>query len=420
VQPERSAAEEPLRKLSIFISHTLMLTDHAQHGDGLVAYNFIRELARRGHELHVAVPEVLLHGRPPENVHIHHIAPSLRKIKYLEHMVRSRRLLDRIRRTQHIDLIHQLNPVACGLSLSMYGTGLPLVLGTFVGSWPERPSDASLPSRVRFALRGAARAGMDVLQQSAADALLITSPAAFNRVRRRDAVADKTFVVPHGIDTTLYRPHPEYATEPPRILFLNGLTRHKGIYALLEAFALVSPRIPRARLVIGGQGNEAEAVAAALAASPVRGAIDFLGHVPKERVPDLMARCTLHCLPSVGDPYPGSILEAMACGKPVVITPTGGVQYLVPEGGGRRVPPGDIGALADALTEILTSPQLQAAMGAVNRRVVEQEHTWEHVGDRLEAVYDFVLRRNPMSSAQLAPYGDAEATRKRPSFRAGT
>jgi glycosyltransferase involved in cell wall biosynthesis len=391
-----------------------MLTDHAQHGDGLVAYNFICELARRGHELHVAVPEVLLRGQPPENVHIYHLAPSQRKFKYLEHMVRSRRLLDRIRRTRHVDLIHQLNPVTCGLSLSMYGTGLPLVLGTFVGSWPERPPNNSLVTRARFALRGSARAGMDALQQSAADALLITSPAAFNRVRRRDAVAGKTFVIPHGIDTALYHPRPEYAAETPRILFLNGLTRHKGIYALLEAFALVSPRIPQARLVIGGKGNEPEVFAAALAASPARGAIDFLGPVPKEAVPDLMARCTLHCLPSVGDPYPGSVLEAMACGKPVVITPTGGVQYLVPQGGGRRVPPGDIGALADALTEILVSPQLQAAMGAVNRRVAEQEHSWEHVGDRLEAVYDFVLRRNPTRSKASTParaYGDAEATR---------
>jgi glycosyltransferase involved in cell wall biosynthesis len=76
----------------------------------------------------------------------------------------------------------------------------------------------------------------------------------------------------------------------------------------------------------------------------------------------------------------------------VVVTDAGGIRYLVPEGGGYKVPPGDVGALADALTAILSSAELRAQMGHINRRTVEEQHAWERVGDRLEEVYDFVLR----------------------------
>jgi glycosyltransferase involved in cell wall biosynthesis len=210
------------------------------------------------------------------------------------------------------------------------------------------------------------------------------------------AAAKKIFVVSHGVDATAYRPARNGEVQSNQILFLNGLSQAKGIFTLLDAFELVAKSMPHARLAVAGRGSDAERVATLIASSPLRDRIDFMGHVPRERVPAVMAACALHCLPSFGDPYPGSILEAMACGKPVVATDAGGIPYLLPDDGGRRIPPGDVPALADALTEILASPQLQMDMGAVNRRAVEAQHTWERVGDRLEDIYRFVLR--PSSS----------------------
>jgi glycosyltransferase involved in cell wall biosynthesis len=80
-------------------------------------------------------------------------------------------------------------------------------------------------------------------------------------------------------------------------------------------------------------------------------------------------------------------LEAMACGKPVVATDTGGLSYLVPPDGGRKVPPGDAEALADALYEVLADAELRRAMGSRNRAVVEERYAWPRVVDRLEDAY---------------------------------
>ncbi|HTV74691.1 MAG TPA: glycosyltransferase family 4 protein [Candidatus Acidoferrales bacterium] len=382
------------RKLSIFISHgSHYLTDHAQHGDGLVAYGFIRELARRGHELYVAAPVIDLQTPLPDNVHLYDLTartgPGFRQLEY---MVRSRALLDSIRRNHHIDLIHQLNPVVRGLSISMVGSGLPVVLGTFVGDWPTGAPSLRSFEGIRLGIGSAFKAALDIVQQQSAQALLITTPAARNRMPWPDAVAKKTFIVSHGIDATQFAPSAEADSNGKRILFLNGIWRHKGIYTLLDAFDVVARRVPDARLVIAGHGPESDGVRERAARSEAADRIEIVGRVDRTRVPEFMNACAVHCLPSFGEPYGQSVLEAMACGKPVVVTNTGGIRYLVPEGGGYKVPPGDAPALAEALVTILSSASLRAEMGAINRRVVEEQHRWERVGDRLEEVYSSVLR----------------------------
>ena len=81
-----------------------------------------------------------------------------------------------------------------------------------------------------------------------------------------------------------------------------------------------------------------------------------------------MQSCDVYCLPSFGEPFGMTALEAMACARPVVATDAGGLRHLVAERGGRKVPPGDADALAAALREVLADPELRRAMGEHNRR----------------------------------------------------
>ena len=120
--------------------------------------------------------------------------------------------------------------------------------------------------------------------------------------------------------------------------------------------------------------------------------VRVLGRVDRENVPALMRQHSVYCLPSYGEPFATSLLEAMACGLPVVATRAGGLPHLVSDAGGRLVPPRDVEALATALVEILGSSELQRAMGQHNRRRVETDFEVETTVDRLERAYSAVLQ----------------------------
>lgn len=402
-------------KLSIFIAHpSAFLTNCQPHGDGLIAYGFISRLAERGHTLHVAVPAMDVQGELPANIKLYPVPmPGPDSIAgRLEYMAKSRRLLNSLRRSCNIALAHQLNPVYRGLSLALVGAGVPVILGPF---WPDWPGDVELTEEASSAWRRTRRslkrlvAHLSLAQeQRQASALLVSTPAALSKLVNSDAGADKICTLPPGIDTTYFSPAPvEEVAESPSILYLANLWRRKGIYTLLDAFEMVAAALPSCRLVVAGSGPEQGEVERRIAQMPGGERITLLGNVERARIPEVMRRSTVYCLPSYGEPFGMSALEAMACGKPVVVTDAGGLAHLVAEQGGRKVPPGDATALAAALLEILRSPELQMKMGQYNRHLVETTYSWERVIDRLEAIYAAVLTAPGRELAMLPEARDS-------------
>jgi L-malate glycosyltransferase len=377
--------------------------NHQPHGDGLIAHGFINHLAARGHLLHVVAQEVDLLLPLPEGVTLHRVAPRFGgPLGRLEYMARMRRLFDRLRRQVKFDLIHQLNPVFVGLSLALAGSGLPLVLGTFVARWPadaEQGSRVSLRSRLKRLLVDEARSLIAGLQQDRANGLLLTTPAAFNRIPHADRVADRLFTLPHGIDTALFTPAADWDSDAnlsreqvaPSILFFANVSRRKGIFTLLEAFAAVAREIPACRLTIAGDGPELPETMRRAAMLPGAQQIDFLGRLPRSHAPNLYRNATIYCLPSFGEPYATTVLEAMSCARPLVVTKAGGLPFMVEKQGGRHVPVDDPPALAQALVSLLSAPEERRVMGRFNRERVLNTMTWERVAEQLESIYQQVL-----------------------------
>jgi glycosyltransferase involved in cell wall biosynthesis len=363
-----------------------LLTDQKPHGDGLVAFGFVRELAERGHDLQVAAQRVDLSAPPPANVRLHVLGASRAPapLDRLGFMRRLRRLYASLAAERPFDVLHQLNPVDVGLSLAL-PSAPPLVLGPYVPDWPTYPKPGG--RLVRPLVLRANRAITGVQQRRATLALLST-PAAASRL----AAPVSTRELPHGIDASAWVPgEPASGLD---VLFLANLEVRKGIHVLLDAFPSVAARLPEARLLIAGGGPELEAVRVRVASTPGLERVELLGHVPREQVMAAMQRSAVYCLPSSDEePFGMTALEAMACGKPVVASATGGLAYLVPDDGGRKVPPGDAAALADALHELLANPELRGAMGAHNRRTVEQRYAWPRVVDRLEEAYREAIAR---------------------------
>jgi glycosyltransferase involved in cell wall biosynthesis len=365
-----------------------MLTDHLPHGDGLVAHGFIREMGRRGHELHVAAGGLDLSAELPDTVHLHRLVEAGAALPgRLRLMRRMRRLARDLSRLAPFDLVHQLNPVDVGVSLAVDGLGAPVVLGPYVPDWaPSGVGADKTASPVVLRAKRAVRAA----QQRRAATVLLSTPAARSKLEAGARERPRVREVSPGIDERAWLPPPGRAPGQD-VLFLANLEVRKGIHVLLDAFERLAPRLPRARLLVAGTGPELDRVRRRVAGLGP-GRAELLGHVERDRVPALMQSCDVYCLPSYGEPFGMTALEAMACARPVVATAAGGLVHLVPAEGGRLVAPGDAGALAAALAEVLGDQALARAMGDHNRAEVERRYSWSRVGAVLEEVYGETAR----------------------------
>ena len=397
------------------------LTDWLPSGDGLIAYHIIAGLAERGHRVHVVTPYANLRNPIPDRVTVDQMNTRKNQPQpgALAYMHWTRRMLNRTRNTTGVDLIHELNPVFTLRSLAFAYSGIPVVLGPHFSRWPidsdhKRPSPNDLPFRGTQLLK-------DICvrtQHRNAKAILLSTQAALNNVAQPERMIDRLFILPPGIDDREFSPGPKSSGENPNILFLANLFIRKGIFTLLDAFEELSKRIPLVRLTIAGDGPAIAAVKARVAASHYRARVQFLGRIDRAGIPDLLRQCSVYCLPSHGEPFGMTALEAMACGKPLVVTDAGGLGYMVSDQGGRRVPVKNPIALAHALEELLSDPELCRRMGEYNRAQVETHYTWPIVVSRLETIYEQVLSGGSQINLDKVTNSDIAEYRSRltPSF----
>ncbi|WP_031254408.1 glycosyltransferase family 4 protein [Mesorhizobium sp. L48C026A00] len=158
------------------------------------------------------------------------------------------------------------------------------------------------------------------------------------------------------------------------ILFLGRIGDRKGVPQLLDALHRMKP-VKQWRATIAGDGD-VEAVRARSAGLGLAECIAFPGWVGPNEVASLIASADILALPSFAENLPVSVIEGMASGLAVVTTPVGAVEdIIVHKKTGLLVPPGDVAALTEALTELVDDTALRARLGsaamAVHRERLE-------------------------------------------------
>lgn len=221
------------------------------------------------------------------------------------------------------------------------------------------------------------------------DAKLPVSPAA------RAAVA-KYFdaewtIVPNGVDTTRFTPHasrsPAMPADGPTVLFVGRFDPRNGLDALIEAFKLVRERGVAAQLIVVGDGPRRQKYHE-LAGG--RDDITFLGRV-EDGLERYYAHATVYACPATLGSFGITLLEAMACGTPIVCYDTPGFRSVVEQDvHALMTPPGDDEAFADALARVLSEPALRGRMAAAGHARA-QEFAWPRIAEQTLAIYDRVL-----------------------------
>jgi rhamnosyl/mannosyltransferase len=229
-----------------------------------------------------------------------------------------------------------------------------------------------------------------------ADRVLATSPAYLASSPYLRAVRERVTVVPLGIDTRRFDVDSAAARSSrgpgPWLVFVGRLRYYKGLHVLVDALALV----PEARLVLVGTGPEGPAIRARASARGVDARIEWLGDVPEERLPAILAAADLFVLPSTArsEAYGLSMVEAMAAGLPVISTELGtGTSWVNQDGvTGRVVAPGDPLALAAAIAALLGDHDARRRMGEAARARATAEFDAGRMVERVAHVYEEVLR----------------------------
>jgi glycosyltransferase involved in cell wall biosynthesis len=165
-----------------------------------------------------------------------------------------------------------------------------------------------------------------------------------------------------------------------RVIYVGWMDREKGIFDLLEAFVRLRRVRPDANLVMVGGGRDDEAFRTRVIELDLSAAVACRGWVPHEAIHDALADADAFVLPSRSEGVPNAMLEAMASGLPVVVTPVGGIPDIVTDQEqGLLVPPGDVDSLSAALLRVLSEPATATRMGESGRKVVERRFNIEHV-----------------------------------------
>ena len=210
-------------------------------------------------------------------------------------------------------------------------------------------------------------------------------------------------VVPNGLDLSDYarlpprgsfrRHHPAIG-ERPIVLFFGRLNFKKGLDILTAAFGRLGLRANEARLVIAGpDGGYRAATEAFVDEAGIRDRTVFTGLLQGEYKLAALADADLFVLPSYSENFGIAVIEAMACGLPVVISDKVNIwREIVADGAGLATPL-EADAVAGAMARLLADPGLRRTMGEAGRRSVARRYAWDHVAEALEAAYRAIVER---------------------------
>jgi glycosyltransferase involved in cell wall biosynthesis len=279
------------------------------------------------------------------------------------HAVQAARAARAMRRELHVwpaDVVHvHSQTIAFAMGHEMRARPFALSLDTTAHDWWSMPSWRDYPGDAEFALAPSVALERRALRRAA----LVLAWTGWARRAVERSVPGANVVEHHpGIDLARYRPVARSERRRPRVLFVGGRFADKGGHDLLGALAEL--------------GDEVELDIVTPVPVPERPGVRLhrLGPDAPELL-DLYQQADLFCLPTHGDAAPWAVLEAMACGTPVISTRIGGIPDLLDDGrAGVILEHGDTRALAGTLRALLGDEQERVRLGAAARARCEEHY----------------------------------------------
>jgi mannose/cellobiose epimerase-like protein (N-acyl-D-glucosamine 2-epimerase family)/glycosyltransferase involved in cell wall biosynthesis len=359
-----------------FISHRLPMARAARNA---------------GFEVHVAT-RIDRHGAAikAEGFHLHPVAWRRGSLDPRD-LVRTVHEVRKLYRQLKPDLAHHV-ALSAAVVGSLAAIGLPIIcLNAMTGLGTMFTDDAAKVRIARRVLRMALRA---LLDRSRA-AVLVQNEDDRAVIERLGVDRTRIALIPgSGVDVEALVPAPE-PPGPMTMAFVGRLVASKGIRTLLAAHERLGQRGRDVRLLIAGLPDPANPTSISsreIEAWTRRPNVKHLGFVAD--IAALWACAHIAVLPSHREGLPLSLLEAAACGRPLVATDVPGCREIArADVNALLVPLEDAGALADAIDQLAADSQLRRQFGKASRELVERTFSSERIGSDLVALYQRLLEQ---------------------------
>jgi glycosyltransferase involved in cell wall biosynthesis len=205
--------------------------------------------------------------------------------------------------------------------------------------------------------------------------------------------------VPTGIDLVRFRPLDRVQCRQSLGLDLTAnligivatLRDWKGHCYLFEAMARLVPRLQNWQLLVIGDGPYEPTLRAKVEELGLQSKVNFVGR--QQNIPEWLNALDLFVLPSYGDEgVPQAIVQAMACGLPVISTPIGSIaEAVIDHVTGRLVPPRDSQSLESAIEHLIQNPELRSKYGTAGLQHASDKFSFEQMLNRMESVFNSVV-----------------------------
>ncbi len=223
------------------------------------------------------------------------------------------------------------------------------------------------------------------------DSVLCYTETDKQRLRERGIETDIS-VIPNGIDCSQFEPT---NCEPNRqLLFVGRLKDGKGPHYLLEAFGQLAAEYPDLSLKLVGDGPLRPDLETQAAQLGVTDRVEFLGEVPNDELPRLYNESLAFVLPSLSEGLPRTVLEAMACGTPVVTSDLEQLRPIV-EDAGYTAEPGSPADLRSSMDELLQLNGQLDEFGERARKRVERKYSWQNTVEETVTQYRQAIDDSP-------------------------
>lgn len=353
---------------------------------------WVKYFADNGHEVH------LISTRPfddnkVENVKLYVLKkfrPQIRILSFLINLLSDAFQVRKLMKKIKPDILHAHYITDCGLLGALSGFH-PFVLTAWGSDVLVEPKISKiLKWIVKFVLKRA-------------DLITSDEDNPIEKMIELGADPEKIKVIYFGVDTQKFRPLPANRSikrkelglsDTPTIISTRSLKPIYDIETLIKAIPSVLEKVPEAKFIIAGDGDQRDYLKNLAVSLGVSDSIRFMGRIPHDELPRYLASADVYVSTSLSDSISVGLLEAMACELAVVVTDSGDNSNWVRDGeNGFIVPVRSPDVLASRIVELLENEDVRHRFAQANRQAVEEKANYEKEMRKMEKLYEELIER---------------------------